>query len=127
MELVGKFIGNFEGKWDNIIPFSPESLKIYEARSLALEIEECYKNHNIHIKIKKRDYNPLYEDGFIFIVKLKKKMSTSKLRLSNRQTKLISMHPFHEILSDSDFNFQSNTRKSRYLPKPVSFGPQFLF
>ena len=57
-------------KWRDIIPFSEEELKRYQADELACKIGECYWDYNVSIKICKEGYNPCYGDGFKFKVKL---------------------------------------------------------
>lgn len=58
------------GKWGSGIPFSNDDLKLYQARELAKEIEECYHDYDVQIKISKKGYNPCAGDGFKFQVKL---------------------------------------------------------
>lgn len=57
-------------KWRDIIPFSADDLKLFEADRLACKIEECYWDCNVSIKIRKKGYNPCCGDGFKFEVKL---------------------------------------------------------
>lgn len=58
------------GKWGSGIPFSNDDMKLYDARDLAEEIEECYQDYDIQIKISTKGYNPCAGDGFKFQVKL---------------------------------------------------------
>ena len=57
-------------KWRDIIPFSEEDLKLYQADELACKIEECYWDCNVSIRIPKKGYNPCYGDGFKFRIKI---------------------------------------------------------
>lgn len=57
-------------KWSDTIPFSADDFKLIEADRLARKIEECYRDCNVSIKIRKKGYNPCCGDGFKFEVKL---------------------------------------------------------
>lgn len=89
-----------KGKWKDTIPFNEDDLKIYEALSLAEEIEKCYQDYNVQIKIQKKGYNPCYGDGFRFIAKLKGKTHIEEIDKLTQTMKVRLKQPGFHIFEE---------------------------
>lgn len=53
--------------------------ELIEAYQKAVDIEDCFHEHDVKIKIRKKDYDPCYGDGFRFLVKLKDKTRVEQI------------------------------------------------
>ena len=58
-------------EWGDNIPFNDDDLKEYEIYNLACDIEDCFMEYNVPIKIRKKGYDPRYGNGYRFEVDLK--------------------------------------------------------